>query len=82
VGRAHTCLNPLLSEAGFSTGARALADWKERHRLNPLLSEAGFSTNILVSLAGDVLYGLNPLLSEAGFSTPINPPRSPGSPPS
>jgi len=37
-------LNPLLSEAGFSTfkySNVAVGRWK---RLNPLLSEAGFST--------------------------------------
>jgi len=37
-------LNPLLSEAGFSTGAVHLGHQGAASRLNPLLSEAGFST--------------------------------------
>jgi len=37
-------LNPLLSEAGFSTIIRAHIEDLERACLNPLLSEAGFST--------------------------------------
>jgi len=38
------CLNPLLSEAGFSTHNTAAMAAAVRGGLNPLLSEAGFST--------------------------------------
>ena len=37
-------LNPLLSEAGFSTFSEIVRIAREVIRLNPLLSEAGFST--------------------------------------
>jgi len=62
-------LNPLLSEAGFST----MSEWNppppRGGRLNPLLSEAGFSTGIYPVALPLAQIGLNPLLSEAGFST-------------
>jgi len=44
-------LNPLLSEAGFSTQSEAILNGMGFARLNPLLSEAGFSTNISASAA-------------------------------
>ena len=37
-------LNPLLSEAGFSTAVASAMEVLRRGGLNPLLSEAGFST--------------------------------------
>ena len=41
---ASESLNPLLSEAGFSTIRITLVLKRTQSRLNPLLSEAGFST--------------------------------------
>ena len=41
-------LNPLLSEAGFSTGIYPVALPLAQIGLNPLLSEAGFSTGFLL----------------------------------
>ena len=38
-------LNPLLSEAGFSTGTSPTGSGGRGTCLNPLLSEAGFSTS-------------------------------------
>jgi len=65
-----TRLNPLLSEAGFSTDPEARVVRPPATCLNPLLSEAGFSTVIAHATPEDVEGRLNPLLSEAGFSTP------------
>jgi len=63
-------LNPLLSEAGFSTSVELKASNLAIGSLNPLLSEAGFST-IFNKVDGNAAQfeRLNPLLSEAGFST-------------
>ena len=63
-------LNPLLSEAGFST-RNPLLTLPPGPRLNPLLSEAGFSTYRGIYPVALPLARLNPLLSEAGFSTKI-----------
>ena len=62
-------LNPLLSEAGFST--TPYIPWYKTAEscLNPLLSEAGFSTGPCPICGMLWPGGLNPLLSEAGFST-------------
>ena len=65
-------LNPLLSEAGFSTSKSYYSfTIFTRGGLNPLLSEAGFSTSEIRHVTARELWRLNPLLSEAGFSTPI-----------
>mgnify|MGYP000334503398 CR=1 FL=1 len=62
-------LNPLLSEAGFSTRGLTHSHSVFIVSLNPLLSEAGFSTLSLARCPRLPRQGLNPLLSEAGFST-------------
>ena len=62
-------LNPLLSEAGFSTVKDGHTIYRIGIRLNPLLSEAGFSTWSRCALVSFRARRLNPLLSEAGFST-------------
>jgi len=66
------CLNPLLSEAGFSTYGAVTFVAAFLFCLNPLLSEAGFSTPHAVFVFAPASVGLNPLLSEAGFSTRRN----------
>ena len=62
-------LNPLLSEAGFSTRTARPLPPQEVDGLNPLLSEAGFSTSMCLSDEERWSERLNPLLSDAGFST-------------
>ena len=62
-------LNPLLSEAGFSTSPSGSEARGTQEGLNPLLSEAGFSTNPVMRAWAMFVASLNPLLSEAGFST-------------